>query len=80
MYSNVCIACLLLALGTVHITIGSAGASLDSAKWLGKDWHVFGDYEFGFLRVGTTRTNMTIQYVANDDGSVIDQVVIPARY
>lgn len=33
--------------GIVHITIGSAGASLDSAEWMDKNWRVFGDYEFG---------------------------------
>lgn len=34
-------------LGTVHITIGSAGASLDVANWMDMNWRVFGDYEFG---------------------------------
>ena len=70
----------LVHTGTVHITIGSAGASLDSAKWLDMPWHVYGAYEFGFVRVSTTASTMLLQYVLNKDGSVADQVEIPSRF
>ena len=66
--------------GTVHITIGSAGASLDTANWLDVDWHVFGSYEFGYLRVSSTRNSLKLEYVHNTDGSVGDSVEIPAQF
>jgi acid phosphatase type 7 len=66
--------------GTVHITIGSAGASLDSVNWYDVPWHVYGSFEFGYLRVSTTRDDMLLEYVHNTDGSVADSVLLKARY
>lgn len=66
--------------GTVHVTIGSAGASLDGAEWYDVDWHAFGSYEFGYLRVISTRNTMTLEYVHNSDGSISDMVEITAQF
>jgi len=64
----------------VHITVGSAGASLDSAAWMNKPWHSYGAYEFGYLRVSTNEVAMTLQYVRNEDGSVADSITLPSRF
>ena len=66
--------------GTVHITIGSAGASLDGAEWYDVNWHAFGSYEFGYLRVISTRDTMKLEYVHNVDGSIGDFVEITAQF
>ena len=45
-----------------------------------KPWHVYGDFEYGYVRVNTQNETMTIQYIRNEDGSVIDEVRIPSRF
>lgn len=69
-----------LFIGTVHITIGSAGASLDMAAWQDVPWHEFGLYAFGYVRVSTADNILKVQYVINETGEVADEVDIPARF
>jgi hypothetical protein len=66
--------------GTVHITIGSAGASLDVAAWQNVPWHEFGLYAFGYVRVSTANNILKLQYVLNESGEVADEVEIPSRF
>ncbi len=62
------------------MVVGCAGASLDVAAWLDVPWRVYGDYEFGYLRVITTAKDLTTQYIRNSDGSVIDELTLPVRF
>ena len=34
----------------------------------------------GYLKVNTYDSAMTVQYIRNEDGSVVDEVVIPSRF
>ena len=61
--------------GTVHITIGSAGATLDAAKLYGLPWSKYFDDDFGIGRVTiANRTHMHFEYVRTKDHAVKDDV------
>lgn len=63
--------------GTVHITIGSAGATLDAAKLYGLPWSKYFDDDFGIGRVTiANRTHMHFEYVRTKDHAVKDDVWI----
>jgi len=66
--------------GTVHITVGSAGYTLDNTDWYDVDWHAFGCFEFGYLRVISTRDTMKLEFVHNTDGSIGDYVELTAQF
>jgi len=60
--------------GTQHITVGSAGASLESCG----DSPIFGPYsregtnQYGYLRVEASAESMKLEFVLDEDGSVWD--------
>ena len=63
--------------GTTHVMIGTAGQSLhlepfDSAGWV--EYNQTG--LFGWGRVTANRSNMFIEWVSNEDGSVVDSVIL----
>lgn len=63
--------------GTVHMTIGSAGASLDSVGLLGKNWSMYFDDDFGIARVTVkNRTALHWEFVRNKDERVTDEMWI----
>jgi hypothetical protein len=55
--------------GTVHVVVGTAGASLDTyyhAQWPKTAWSLSTYMGFGFARVKANRTNL--EYVLYDNG------------
>lgn len=67
--------------GTTHIVVGTAGAWLDGENYYTKqEWTEKFIADFGYCRVTTTRNEMTIQFIHNEDGSIGDEVVLPARF
>eukprot|EP00455_Lapot_gusevi_P052945 TRINITY_DN8158_c0_g1_i17.p1 TRINITY_DN8158_c0_g1~~TRINITY_DN8158_c0_g1_i17.p1 ORF type:complete len:243 (+),score=60.89 TRINITY_DN8158_c0_g1_i17:88-816(+) len=69
--------------GTVHITVGTAGAGLeDGAFNLGnyKEYSLKHWVNWGYLRVATDAKSMRIQLLSNDHGSIVDDVTLPNRF
>ncbi len=65
--------------GTVHIVVGSAGASLDDVAHTGAPWSARSAYVFGTLWGNATATELTLRFVLNHNGTVADEVVLKAR-
>lgn len=67
--------------GTTHIVVGTAGAWLDGYNYYTQQpWTEKFISNFGYCRVTTTRDEMTIQFIHNENGSIGDEVVLPARF
>ena len=67
--------------GTVHIVVGTAGASLDNANlYVSRPWSDAYISDFGYCRVSTTRNSLSVQFIHNDSGSIGDEVVITAKF
>lgn len=61
--------------GIVHITVGCAGASLDSVALYTNDWTVTYDYAFGYSVISAVNsTALHVQYYLNQDGTEKDAV------
>ena len=77
-YERVCPAfndtCVPFGQGPVHITIGSAGASIDTVGLYGKAWSQFYDDDWGIGRITVAnRTALHWEYLRNKDNTVVDE-------
>lgn len=60
--------------GTTHITIGSAGASLDTVALYGKKWSLYFDDDFGIGVITiANKTALHWEYIRNKERKVIDE-------
>jgi len=60
--------------GTTHITIGSAGASLDDVALYGKPWSLYFDDDWGIgLITVANKTALHWEYIRNKDQKVVDE-------
>lgn len=60
--------------GTTYITIGSAGASLDTVGLYGKKWSLYFDDDFGIGQITiANRTALHWEYIRNKDKKVVDE-------
>jgi hypothetical protein len=67
--------------GIYHMTVGSAGASLDVADLIEKDWTEYFSMNFGVARVTVANsTHMKWEFIENKDngntGEVVDETWI----
>ena len=62
--------------GIVHIVVGTAGASFDLGRQIKVDWSLRFELVFGYGRVSANRTSLLWEFVSNDNGKVIDSVVL----
>lgn len=64
--------------GTVHITVGSAGADLDNASYRPVNWTMFAAYTWGYSRVSVANESFLhlefVQTINDSEDDVIDQV------
>jgi len=74
-YRNVCLSD---GTGTVFVTVGTAGASLEAGGFsntLG-NWSVAHTEQFGFTLVQVTEATMTVQFMLDADQSIYDEVTL----
>jgi hypothetical protein len=65
--------CVAWGHGVSHFVIGSAGASLDTASLLGKDWSMFFDDDWGYARVTVAnQTALHLEWIRNKDRTVVE--------
>jgi len=51
----------------IHLVIGMAGAALDVASYMGKDWSVYHDQEYGYSVITTTESTLSMQFYTNSN-------------
>lgn len=62
--------------GPIHMVIGMAGAALDFAEYMNKEWSVYHDQEYGYTLAQATPTNLTFLYYHNIDNKIYDRFTI----
>ena len=63
--------------GTVHVTVGSAGAALETYGFSrDMQWSLVQANEYGYLRLRTSTKHLHLEFVLNRNGQVFDEVDI----
>jgi len=70
--------------GTVHIVVGTAGASIDDVDWYPKEWSLVHANDFGYGRLEITatgqQTSLNWQFLFNSNDTVFDQVTLTKSF
>ncbi|XP_065181064.1 uncharacterized protein LOC135811750 [Sycon ciliatum] len=70
-----------MAEATVHLLVGTGGASQDFDRWDAHPWSRHRGIDYGYARVHVANgTHLRVQYVRNEDGSVADDAWIVSRH
>ena len=62
--------------GIVHVVIGMAGMSLDTASYMKKEWSVFHDQVFGYTIIESNTTQLAMYYHHNSNDELVDSFVL----
>ena len=62
--------------GTVHVIVGMAGMSLDTATYMKKDWSLFHDQVFGYSVLEANATTLALYYHHDANDEIADFVVL----
>jgi hypothetical protein len=61
--------------GPVHITVGTAGAALDSVELLKRSWVEYYGAEWGYGKITVhNETSLHFEFISDQDGAVKDEV------
>ena len=68
--------------GTVHITVGTAGAGLETGTFggEGEEWYKANALNWGYLRIIVDKDKISTQFIRNSDGMVADEAEIPNKF
>jgi hypothetical protein len=62
--------------GIVQVLIGMAGQDLDSGTYLGEEWNLYHDQQFGYTTIFANQTYLHFTYYHNSDDSIADQFIL----
>lgn len=61
--------------GTVHVVVGSAGATLQTEDFSSDygNWSVVQAKEYGYLRMEATKLELIVQFMLNKNNEIYDE-------
>lgn len=65
--------------GTVHILVGTGGASHSVLPYDRMEWSQFHAQIYGFLHITTTSETLNVDFISSKDQTVVDSVVLNRR-
>eukprot|EP00160_Parvularia_atlantis_P016812 Unigene5513_Nuclearia_a/m.16872 Unigene5513_Nuclearia_a/g.16872 ORF Unigene5513_Nuclearia_a/g.16872 Unigene5513_Nuclearia_a/m.16872 type:complete len:592 (-) Unigene5513_Nuclearia_a:51-1826(-) len=79
-YRNRCVENNGVNKGAYHVTVGSAGAWVDTAGYYDVVWRQYAEQTYGYERITTNAQEMVLEFVRSSDNVVSHTLRIPRRY